>query len=403
MRTLACLVTAGLAFAAEWPQWRGPNRDGVTEFREPKAWPEKLIQRWKVTVGEGHSSPVAAGGKIFIHSRQSDKEVVSAIDPASGKTLWQQSYPAPYSLNMAAWRHGKGVKSTPAVSEGRVFTMGISGILSAFDAATGKVLWQKEFSREFPKTSPGFGMAMSPVVDRGLVIAHVGGHDNGALTAFDAATGVVRWAWKGDGPAYSSPIVTDIVGTRQVVTQTQSLVVGLSAQKGELLWSLPFKTSYDQNSVTPVRYRDLIVLSGLDNGVFALKVTNADGRWTAGEIWRNKDAPMYMNSPVIADHVMYGFTHRNKGQLFAMDPGKGTVLWTSKGREGDNAAIVAAGSVLLVLTDDAALTVVRRNGKAFEPVRKYTVADSATWAHPLPYEGSIYVKDATTLARWDTE
>jgi outer membrane protein assembly factor BamB len=100
---------------------------------------------------------------------------------------------------------------------------------------------------------------------------------------------------------------------------------------------------------------------------------------------------------------MYGFTHRNKGQLFAMDPGKGTVLWTSKGREGDNAAIVAAGSVLLVLTDDAALTVVRRNGKAFEPVRKYTVADSATWAHPLPYEGSIYVKDATTLARWDTE
>jgi outer membrane protein assembly factor BamB len=403
MRPTVLMLAASLAFAADWPQWRGPNRDGVVEFREPKAWPEKLKERWKIRVGEGHSCPIASGGKIFQHSRQGDNEVASAIDPATGKVLWQQSYPAPYSMNMAAWQHGKGVKSTPAVAEGRLFTLGISGILSAFDAATGKPLWRKEFSREFPQTSPLFGVAMSPVVERGMVIAHVGGPDNGALTAFDAATGGVKWAWKGDGPAYASPVVMDIVGTRQVVTQSQKFIVGLSAEKGELLWSIPFTTSYDQNSVTPVRYRDLVILSGLNNGVFAVKVTSAGGRWTAGEIWRNKDAPMYMNSPVVEDHLLFGFTNRNKGQLFCMDPGKGTLLWTTKGRDGDNAALVAAGSILMMLTDDASLTIVRRNGKAYEAVRKYTVADSATWAHPLPYEGSIYIKDATTLARWDTE
>jgi len=403
MKPIAALLLASLAPAADWPQWRGPNRDGIVEFREPKAWPEKLKPRWKITVGEGHSSPIAAGGRIYLHARQSDQEVAYAIDPGSGKIVWRQGYAAPYSVNFAAWRHGKGVKSTPVVAEGKLYTLGISGILSAFDAASGKPLWRREFSKEYKQTSPLYGVAQSPVVDGGLVIAHVGGPGAGALMAFDAATGATSWAWKGDGPAYASPIVVDIVGTRQVVTQTEKYIVGFAAATGELLWRLPFTTAYDQNAITPIRYRDLVILSGLENGVFAVKVTSANGRWTAGEIWRNRDLPMYMSTAVVVDHLMFGFTHRNKGQLFCMDPNKGTVFWTSKGREGDNAALVAAGSVLLVLTDDGSLTVLRRNGKAYEPVRKYTVADSPTWAHPLAYDGSIYIKDATTLARWDPE
>src|SRR5581483_6929462 len=210
---LVFLLAAG--WAQDWPQWRGPHRDGIgAAIAEPKGWPEQLKRKWQVKVGEGHSSPVVAGGRIYVHARQEDREVVQCLRPESGQVVWQESYAAPYTVNPAATRHGKGVKSTPAVGGNRLYTFGISGILSCFDASTGKLQWRKEFG------SPDFGVAMSPVVDRGLLIAHVGTKGKGALTAFDAQTGAEKWSWKGDGPAYASPIVVELGGTRQVVTQS---------------------------------------------------------------------------------------------------------------------------------------------------------------------------------------
>src|SRR5690242_17353264 len=204
------------ATGGEWPQWRGPNRDGVlTSADAPVSWSEHLKATWKLTVGEGHASPILAGGRIFIFTRQQDKEVASGIDLASGKVVWQQSYPAPFKMHPAAVRHGEGPKSTPLFHDGKLYTLGISGILTCWDGATGAVRWRKEF--QYREKWPLFGTAMSPLVDRGLLIAHVGGNDDGALTAFDAASGEVKWQWKGDGPAYASPIVGDFGGTRQVI------------------------------------------------------------------------------------------------------------------------------------------------------------------------------------------
>ena len=138
-------VLFAIVWAEEWPQWRGPHRDGVAiGFVEPKTWPEKLTLKWKVTVGEGHSSPVVADGKIYIHTRQGDREVLTALQPEKGQIIWQEGYAAPYTMNPAATTHGKGVKSTPAAADGRIFTFGINGTLSAFDAKNGKTLWRKE-------------------------------------------------------------------------------------------------------------------------------------------------------------------------------------------------------------------------------------------------------------------
>src|SRR6516225_2775168 len=220
----ALLASAVVTWAQEWPQWRGPNRDGIVGgYSAPALWPEKLNLKWKVNVGEGHSSPVTAGGRIYLHTRQGEREVVLCLRPETGEVIWQQGYAAPYTVNPAAARHGKGVKSTPVVQGGRIYTMGINGILSCFDANTGKPQWRKEFG------SPDFGNAMSPLVDRGLLIAHVGTSGRGALTAFDAETGAEKWSWKGDGPAYASPIVVEADGVRQVVTQSQRNIVGVSA------------------------------------------------------------------------------------------------------------------------------------------------------------------------------
>jgi len=381
--------------AEDWPQWRGPHRDGVAAgFAEPKAWPEKLTLKWKVTVGEGHSSPVVAGGSVYIHTRLDDREVVTALRPEDGQTIWQQSYPAPYTMNPAAASHGKGVKSTPAVEDGRIFTFGISGILSCFDTRTGKPQWRKEFG------SPDFGVATSPVIDRGRVIVFTGRNEPGALTAFDAATGAEKWSWKGDGPAYASPIVVDLAGTRQVVTQSRDHIVSVSADTGELLWQIPFKTIYTQNIVTPVLYRDTLIFSGLGNPVMGVKPVHRGAQWTTETVWQNKEFTMYMSSPVVAGDLMFGFTDRKRGQFFCLNPSDGATLWTSDGRQADNAAIVAAGSVLLITTPDSDLIVARQNGKAWEALRKYPVAESPVWAHPVVLGRGILIKDRKSLSLW---
>src|SRR5271169_5550191 len=133
-------VICGSLSAQDWTQWRGPNRDGVAAtFHEPKAWPEKLTVKWKVAIGDGYASPLYANGRILEFARQGEEEVAMAIDPANGKILWRESYPAEYKPVDAAAKHGKGPKSTPLYYDGKFYTFGSSGVLSAFDAATGKV------------------------------------------------------------------------------------------------------------------------------------------------------------------------------------------------------------------------------------------------------------------------
>src|SRR5207248_1298218 len=160
---LSLLAGATFAQPEDWPQWRGPHRDGVLLPGDtPASWPEKLKTKWKITIGEGHSSPIFAGGKIFVFTRQQGKEVTSSIDPETGKVSWQQGYAAPYTMNPAATQHGEGPKSTPVFSDGKLYTFGISGILTCWDATTGAVRWRKEFSKQYKQTSPAFGTAMSP-------------------------------------------------------------------------------------------------------------------------------------------------------------------------------------------------------------------------------------------------
>ena len=390
--------------AADWPQWRGPDRDGVAPGLAPRAsWPRTLAQAWKTPVGVGHSSPIVVGSSIFLHTREGEDEFVSRFDLATGRRVWRQTYRAPYTMNPAAWGHGKGPKSTPVAQKGRLFTLGISGILSCFETETGRLLWRKDFRGQFRETSPLYGAAMSPVVDGDLLIAHVGGHDDGALTAFDTATGDVKWAWKGDGPGYASPVVADLGGRRQVVTQTQGYVVGVGLESGELLWKIPLQTDYEQNAVTPVIHGPDVIYSGLGKGVHAVRIAKRGNAWAAEKQWENLDLSMYMSSPVLDGDRLYGFSHRQKGQAFCLDARTGRTLWAGPGRQGDNAALIRSGSGLFLLTTDAQLIVARADAAAYAPLATYALAPSPTWAHPVILAGGFLVKDADTLALWRVE
>lgn len=386
------------AIAQDWAQWRGANRDGaITGFVAPKVWPEQLKSKWKIQVGLGHASPLVVGKNVYLHSRQGENEVVAAYDLETGKVIWQDSYGVDYTMNAAAMGHSKGPKSTPVASGGRLYTLGITGVLSCYDTAKGKLAWRKDFVQRFGEKAPDFGTAMSPMVDRGLVILHAGGNTKGGLVALDAVTGNEKWAWTGDGPGYASPIAVEIAGKRQIITQSRQNIIGIWADNGALLWKIPFDTEYVQNIVTPIQYRDLLIFSGINKGVFAIRVSWKD-RWVTETVWQNKEVGMYMNSPVMSGNLLFGMSHKNKGQFFCLDAATGKILWTGDPRQGENAAMVIADDTIFSLTNDADLILTSAAAKGANVVKKYKVANSATWAHPAIVGKRVLVKDQNSLA-----
>jgi outer membrane protein assembly factor BamB len=346
----------------------------------------------------GHSSPVVANGRVYIFARQAEEEVLHCLDSATGKEIWRTDQEIAYEMHNAARAHGKGPKPTPVLHGGNVCTLGISGVLSCYDTRTGNLKWRHEFSQQYPKTSPLFGTAMSPLVVNGQLIAHVGGHNKGALMAFDAETGTIKWTNETDGPAYSSPIVVNLAGTRQVVTFMQKDFVGVDAASGKLLWKLPAKSQYDENSATPIVYKDMLILSREEQGLEAIRLMKQGPEIVPVPVWNNKDTQLYMNTPVLQGKLIMGLSAKNKGQFFAIDADTGKTLWLGPGRAAENAAILNLGNkVLLMLTNEAKLMVLPASAKNFAPVAEYTVAESPTWAHPLVIGNRILIKDETTL------
>lgn len=389
------------ASAQEWSAWRGPARDGIVSAAQaPAAWPEAFARAWRVEVGEGYSSPVVAGGRVFVHSREGDAEVVTAFDLSGGARIWRQDYPARYVQNTIVPGGMPGPFATPAVDADRVFTLGAAGILSSWDAASGALLWRNDYSASVQVTGLFCGTSASPLVVGGALIVQIGSDAGGGrVLALDPATGEETWVWRGVGPGYASPIVAEIEGLRQVVTLTESSVVGLDAANGALLWSAPFTDEWHENIVTPVWTGEHLVVSGPRAGTHGFGIRREGGGWRAALAWSNARVTMYMSSPVLFSGTLYGHSSTRSGQFVALDAATGAVRWASEGREGDHASVLLAGGDLLLLTSDAELLVAAPDAGAFAVTRQYEVAEGATWAMPVPLPDGLLVRDATSLAR----
>ena len=402
---LAILIgAAGAATAQEgpldYPQWRGANRDGAAAaFAEPSAWPTRLAQQWHVETGLGYATPILVGDRVYTFGRLDADEVLMALDAASGAVVWRTGYSAPYRNNAGTERHGPGPKSTPLFYDGKLFALGINGVVSAFDAATGTLLWQKPAQ----PVEPLYATALSPVADDGRVIFHVGGHNDGALTAYDADSGDVVWTWDGDGPAYASPMVAEFDGVRQVVTITQEHVVGVAADGGDLLWERPFVSGSTNNSITPILDGDAVIVTGHNLGLAKFRPRRQNGRWTTDTLWETDDVSMFMSNPVLAGDTLFGMSHLNSGQYFAVDAGSGATLWRTEGREATNSAVVMAGDLLFLLNNDGDLIVARTNRTGFTQVARYEVSDSTTWAQPTISGNRVFIKDESSVTLWTVD
>ncbi len=389
------LIGAACAFAQDWPQWRGLNRDGkVSGFTAPAAWPKELTQKWKVTVGLGDSTPALVGDKLYVFVRQGDDEVILCLNAADGTELWKNKYPVKAIQGPSAAVHS-GPRSSPAVAQGKIVTIGVSGILSCVDAANGKDLWRKD---EYPNVVPQFYTGSSPMIVDGMCIAQLGGKNEGAIMAFDLNTGDLKWKWAGEGPQYASPVLMTADGVKQIVALTDKSVVGVALADGKLLWKIPFEPKgMAYNAATPIIDGQTVIYTGSGRGAKAVKIEKQGDEFAPKELWSAQPAPIF-NSPVLKDGLLYCIS--DKGKMFCLNAADGKEAWTASDNIGRFGSIVDAGSVLFTLPEKTGLIVSKPSDKQFEELARYKVSDTSIYAHPIIAGNRVFVKDKDSLTLW---
>jgi outer membrane protein assembly factor BamB len=385
-----------------WTGWLGPARNGwVSGFQSPTRWPERLERDWQVEVGTGYGSPLVVGGCVYQHARQDEEEVVWCLDVVTGAVKWRQSQAAPFTMGGGGEWHGKGPKSSPALADGRLFTLSIAGVLSARDVTSGKLLWSRDYGSRFEKGHPYWGAATSPLIDGSRVVVHFGTDDEGVLVALDVETGQEIWSLGKDGPSYSSPLLVEINQTRQIVEWNHRALVGVDSDSGRLLWEYPFPhAGSNQNMPTPVFHQGHVLVGGENRGIRSVEPILESGVWTAKEAWHQKEVALDMSTAVVNGELLFGFSHYGAGRLFCLDIKTGEILWQGPGRSGKNVMFLSIPDYVVALMDDGLLQIIAATSHRFQKVASYRVADRPTWAPPVLLDHGILVKDEQSLSRW---
>lgn len=395
--------------ADDWPQWRGPNRDGVAPNTQlPVKWLAKPpAARWTVTVGKGCSGPVVAGGKVFILGREKNTERLYCFDADSGKQAWAVDYAETFKSPDPTVPVGPN--STPTVDRDRVYSFGQGGKLHCVDIASGKVLWKHDCLKEYWGVAKGplgddawfppCGCAASPLVDGDTVIVPVGGKKAGAFTAFDRYTGEIRWKALNDRSSYASPLLRSLAGAEQLVGFTGTRMVGLRRSDRAVLWEFPFKALFEQTIVSPVVWKDLVIVSGEGRATTALKLTRSGEKVTKSVAWTCDDLKAYLTTPVVFGEHLLGYDMRTN-RVVCVSVKTGELAWASR-VPGSCHSIVLAGGALLVLSSDGDLYVFEATEKDAVQLAKWKVSEKGAWAHLAVAGNRLYVKDKEKLYCYD--
>jgi outer membrane protein assembly factor BamB len=337
MALVSLLLVAGAvgAFGADWPQWRGPNRDGVWNERGlvEKFAGSVLAPKWRVPVGPGYSGPTVAGGRVYLTDRQTEpkqQERVLCFSEANGKPLWTHAYDAVYG----GVGYPDGPRAAVTVHEGRAYALGAVGHLTCLDAAKGTVLWARDLGKEYEIQMPTWGVTAAPLIEGELLILHIGGARNACFVALDKKTGQERWRALPDRPTYVAPVVVTQAGKRVMVCWTAERVVGLDPATGKLHWQYPFPAGQIVIAIaTPVVEKDRIFFASFYDGALMLRLL--PDRLAVEKVWQRKGAnerdtdaiQPIISTPLLIDGYVYGVD--SYGELRCLDGSTGTRVWTS--------------------------------------------------------------------------
>ena len=362
--------------AADWPQWRGIHRDGITE--ESAAGTPKLL--WKINVGTGCSSFAVVGDRVFTMGNLKDTDTVHCLDGKTGKTVWQHSYPAPLGAKLFEG----GPTATPTVDENTVFTMSRTGLLLSLNKETGKVLWSKDLAAEFGAKPPSWGYSGSPLVEGEKLIVDVGAK-GASVVAFDKATGKVIWQAGDDAASYGSPYAFTRDGKRCLAFFEATGLVVRGASDGKELLRYPWKTSWDVNPTTAIVSNDKIfIASGYGHGGVLLPLNSA----SPTPLWETKNMKNKMNSCVLWKGNLYGF---DESTLTCLDFATGSVKWQQKGL--GIASLIIADGKLVVMSETGDLVIAEASPDAYKELNRTPAVGGKSWVIPVLANGRIYCRN----------
>lgn len=379
-----------------WTDFRGPSRDGRYE-QEPiqTDWSLNLKPLWKQPVGGGYASFTVARGRAFTIEQRAGQEVAAAYDVTTGRELWTTSWNALFKESMG----GDGPRATPTWHDGRVYVLGATGELRALDEASGKTLWRTDILEDAGAENIQWGMSGSPLIVGDTVVVLPGGTNNNSVVAYDLNTGKRRWGALGDRASYSSPMLVTLAGVRQILAFTATRLVGLSPDKGELLWEFPWKTQYEVNASQPLLAGPdrVFVSTGYGTGAAMLQLAaDADGRLTVRELWRTNRMKNQFTSSVLHEGFIYGL---DESILACIDASNGDLKWKG-GRYGYGQIMLASGHII-VLTEQGELALVRPHPGAHNELARLPAIEGKTWNHPAISDGVLLIRNANEMAAFD--
>lgn len=391
------LVFSAVASAQDWPQFFGPERNGV--YAGPplaEDWdgdgPPLL---WSRPVGAGLSGPVVANGRVILHHRVGNEEVVEALDAASGEAVWRYAYPTTYRDDFG---FDEGPRAIPVIADGVVYTFGAQGRLHAVDLETGEGLWNVDTMARYNVPKNFFGTGGSPLVEDGRVIANIGGRtDSGkaaGIVAFDAVTGDELWTGVDDQASYSSPVAATIAGEHYAIFFTRTGLVGIDPDDGELQFQLRWRSrsASSVNAASPVVIDDLIFISaeyGPGAGVIRWDGERLTPLWSSNDVLSTHYA-----TSVYHEGYLYGYHGRQEfgPSLRAVEFETGKVMWSiDQFRAG---SIMLAGNRLLILREGGELVLAEATPEAFRPLARAQILPPTVRAYAALANGILYVRNS---------
>jgi outer membrane protein assembly factor BamB len=394
----AWTTAAALAQSSDWAQWGGPNRNFKSESKGlATTWPATGPRRlWQRELGDGYSAIAVERGMLFTMYRKGENEVAVALDAATGKTVWEYSYAAPFSPEYDM-TNGPGPHATPLVSGDLVFTSGATGKLHCLDKKTGKVLWSHDLIDEFHGTLRVNGYSCSPVAYKDKIVMMVGGPAS-ALVAFNRKDGTVAWKKHDFRNSTSSPIIINVDGQDQLVAFMYGEIVGVDPNTGNLLWSQPHAAEFGLNTSTPVWGPDnlLFVSSGYSGGSRVLKLSRAGDKTNVEQLWANKLMRVHFSNAIRVGDAVYGSSGDfGPAPFTAVDVKTGNILW--RHRSFPRASFVFADDRFIILDEDGQLLLATATREGLTVTPKTELLANPSWTVPSLSGTRLYLRDRKNI------
>jgi outer membrane protein assembly factor BamB len=384
-------------WAADWANWRGPRLDGIsTEIGLARSWPADGPKAlWRAELPGGYSSVSISSGRLYTHVRDGADEAVLCFDVRTGRKRWEHRYPVDYDAHPTLDKRFKsGPRATPTVEGGRVYSVGTMGALTCLDARTGALIWKKELMELAGRACPEFGYCGSVLISGNLLFLHPGGKSGNSLMALNKKDGSLAWKAFDDAPGYSSPILYEFQGERQLVHFTAIGLVAVKPETGAELWRYDWRTNFDLNCATPI-YADgrIFLSSNYGRGCAMIQLKRGAAPDT---VFKNQLMHNHISTSVLYRGYVYGF---NTDRLTCMDPADGTVKWESRGL--GRGSLLAADGMLFVLGERGDLVLLEATPTAYTERSRFKALQGTSWAVPVLSDGRLYLRNEKSLIAVD--